>query len=204
MTRIYILFILTLFSSCKSILVYTYGVRQPKIENNQSLNKFLNKYNIYTNDIHVAADSVVFKELIKGGVPEAYFFDSKGVYIQYREETESCNANVTRFIDTLKTANNYPIYTDKHSNLHLDTFITKIVRLPDLNPIELNENFDYTIVFTWTKYIGKVSTNHLIEWQNAVTTAQERGIKIRPIYLNLDYMEHFGMMKDDLPEFDYK
>ena len=73
-----------------------------------------------------------------------------------------------------------------------------------MNPIEFNENFDYTIVFTWTKYIGKVSTNHLIEWQNAVTTAQERGLKIRPIYLNLDYMEHFGMMKDDLPEFDYK
>ena len=55
MTRIYILLILTLLSSCKSILVYTYGVQQPKIENNQSLNKFLNKYNIYTNDIHVAA-----------------------------------------------------------------------------------------------------------------------------------------------------
>jgi len=65
-----------------------------------------------------------------------------------------------------------------------------------------NNSYDYTFVFTLAKYTGETSINHLTNWQNAVNSSKEEGLKIRPIYLSLDYMEHFGMKEEELPTFE--
>lgn len=201
-----LLFILVL-GSCKAVLLKMYKVKNPKIENTLSLQNFLNKYEVKTDNLFATTDTLALYEFYnKGGIPDAYFFNKEGEYIEYRSTNESCNGYIPNFIDTLSKDNStyyYPFYSPVHTDMHIDTFYNNMVSLPDLKFLTHTDNYDYTIVFVWTKYTGKLSIEHLVTWQDAVSSAKNRGLKINSIYLSLDYMEHFGMTDNEVPRFDY-
>lgn len=195
MKKIYLVPFFLLFTSCGFIIKNIAGISDPKIETLESLETFLGEYEIEIDSLYAVKDSVDFMYLFEEGGPDAYFYDKNGYFLDYRPNPESCNGAIIPFIQNLEQN----IYQTPDSSKHINELMNKLVSLPKLKGAKFKEGYDVTIVMTWFKWMGRVGPEHLKDWISAIDVVKSNGVKVRCVFLNLDYHSHLGIEAKDIP-----
>ncbi len=200
MNKIYIFIpLILLFSSCKFVLLKWYGVKQPKLEETASLNKFLQKKDIQNNQIYTFKNVDSLNSFYKSGlgIPEAAFFNSAGLFIPYKETPASCNGGVKDFITDLKDK---AIQAD--TNFHIQKLLNQIET--EKQPVALADlpKTDFYMLMYWAKYLGKTN-GKILDWEKEIAKARAKGLSITAIYVSCDYQKSWGISKKDIPKFNY-
>lgn len=191
-----------LLISCKAVLIKTYGIQQPKIENQETLKQFLVK-NGFKDDLQIFTfkDMNAFhKAMNTTSVPNAKFFNKDGYFVSYQLSPEDCNAKVGPFIESAENINSLGF----DESIKVEDFLTDIVELDTKAPFEIEEDVDAYLVLYWAKFIGgKLNRDKSLDWIQIYEEAVQNGSKIQLVFLNMDYQEFWGITKDDLPEFEF-
>lgn len=182
----YLVVILT-FISCSPIVRLLYGIKKPKVENEESLKKYLEKVNISDKDVYTLDFEGYQKalELINKKIPEVLIFDKNGNYIPYGNEW-ACNASAFDFIVNLNDTTKYVI-SDK-TNITSLPFSLYSLEGDSLGIPTLNESF-HLFIF-WAKFAGKLNKDHVKIWEKQAINNSKTNIKVYKI--NMDFQEHWG------------
>lgn len=188
---------------CTRILMITQEVKNPTIENYQSLNSFLKKKQIDTSEILCFRDTAALRVFYNRhiGLPESQFFNRNKLLVPYKSSPEQCNGMVSVFIENADSINLMkPIPGEK-----LEAYLEDVVYEADLRPFALEqEKYDLYLIMYWAKYLGKVNKHKVFEWLQLVEDARKRGLNIRVIKINADYQQGWGITEADLPQFNFK
>lgn len=178
------LFISFILAACQPILFKIYGIKQPEVENAQSIIKKAEKFGLDTHNI-VSVNSKDFLWVLKyQGIPDAGVYNSEGKYIEYRQTDTSCNAGLYQFIPDLRIENTYH-YPD---SADLNTELNKFRNLYG-QKISINEKADFYILIYWTVWAGKLNKDHVKIWEDLAK--QNTHCKIKVIKVNLDLQEYW-------------
>lgn len=179
--------------SCKAIILKSYGIKNPDIENEISILKSAKKYNLDTTNF-VTVNSSDFLQTFKNadGIPNAAIYDSKGNYIEYRKYDTSCNAGLFDFISKLKLDT---IYKKSQKN-NLQSELGKFRSLKgEKIDTTLNEGIDFYILLFSTVWTGKLNKDHIKVWEDLAMKNQN--CKIKLINVNLDLQEYWDQKERD-------
>ena len=184
-----ILLLVFSLTSCTFLIKKMYRVKKPKLENVESLSKYLNKNKFDTTKLILLKDIVAFKQYLKinSDVPNAMFFNNMGEFVDYRKSPEDCNGKVSEFISSIEEIN-------KVRN-------EKSLKLNEINQLlskSIAEQGEITIIITWVVYIGKLNKKKSFEWIKLIKEAQQKGVKINYYLLNCDILESWEGDFDDL------
>jgi hypothetical protein len=174
-----------MFFSCKSMYKIIYGVKNPKVENYQSVQ---DSYNDHFKNvpglIFVPKDSTSFWKLLDKikGYPRVQLFDNRGFLIKF-QDTGYCYARATDFCSTLTKDTIYRVDTNNRLNDLLEL----------VSPIKDTTNKQwqgYDFIFTgyWSVSIGRMNKN-VSEVYNAVS--KHGGLKILYLFFDIDLMEEW-------------
>lgn len=180
--------------SCKTVLLKVKGVTDPKIETYSSSKKYLCKNNIDTTRL------VYFKDLNSFGraskkkllqIPNAYFFDKNGNFVDYRKSATDCNAKVDDFIQDLNTFDE----AKKDSTKTL----TELKRfLASSNKNSLYEKpGEITVFITWARYVGALNREKAFDWVKLLEEAKQKGVSVKYYLLNCDFQEKWNLTKEE-------
>jgi len=191
-----------LITSCTKLLLISEGVKQPAIENYNSLSKFLLSKGIDTSEILCFKDTTALNAFYKSrfGIPEAQFFNKEKKFVDYRQSITDCNGKVSVFIENIDSINlESPIEGE-----FLDTYLNNlVVEKTGQEFILENQNYEAYMIVYWAKYVGKVTKRKVCDWQEHVRKVNQNGKRIRMILVSVDYQEFWGISKDQIPRFDY-
>jgi len=182
-----------------------YKIHQPRIQTSSTINEFLIHKKFSNNLSFGCKDSSNHTKFLKeiGGFPEAFFYDSKGNYIPYKEEANSCNGGVWPFIDSLI---NYQKKPESMPHLALENTLKNKINLSDMKEYSMNDlpNSDFFVVFVYAEYIGKMNDEKTFDWLQHIDKVNQQGkIKITPILISVDYFDFWGITKKDIPKYKY-
>lgn len=179
-----ILALVILVTSCQPILNLYMGVKKPKIENEKSLTKYLEKKGLRTDNLY-ALDITDYQYLdsIVDGVPDIMIFSSDGRLIKYKPDT-SCNASAFSFLETVKP-------NMKFDYINCVSFDDCFSRLKDLkgNPVVIkkSENIDFYLIIFWARFIGRLNKDHVKIWEEQALN--NTNAKIKVFKVNKDMQE---------------
>jgi hypothetical protein len=188
-------FILMLLqTSCNKILLYSYGIRNPKIENQKSIFKYLKNNKLSTDNNFCLKDTTTFNKFILQGIsaPEIRFYDHNGYLMIYRDD-KRCNGQNDSLITFLDPKNVVKI--DSSENIHSYLAQLKMLDGKDINPEDF-KNYDYYLITYWAKWIGKVNKTKMDHWNSSIK--QKKNLKIKDIKVTADYMDFWVLDKKDM------
>jgi hypothetical protein len=191
-----------LITSCKYLLLKYEGIKQPSIENQESLSKFLWSKGIDTTEILCFKDTVALNNfyLSKIGMPEAVFFNREKRMVDYRNSFKDCNGMVSIFIDKGDSINLVKPIEGEFLDKYLEPLV---IEKTEKKFILANQNYDVYMVVYWAKFMGNVSKRKVYEWQEHLKKANQNGQKMRMILVNVDYQQFWGITKDQIPKIDF-
>lgn len=184
------IFILLNISSCKLFSRVIWKVKSPKVESINSLTKYLNKNDYESSKMILFKDLssfALFDKKYNMSVPEAYFINNSGEFVEYKKTPEQCNAAVDEFILDIEEIN--MIHPENNTKL---SDVNELLNTPIVQDNEI------IILMTWAVYAGKINTTHSLDWINLVKTAQEKGVKINYYLLNCDFLDTWGVDPTEL------
>jgi hypothetical protein len=193
---IFICTVLALASECKYQAMWIAGVRQPKIENKKSIQKFLKKIHQDTIDTYTL-DSNLFKAIakqpFKPGWPPSFRpiqITTYGNNDRIVMKWSSCEG----FLKDLKTFDSVP---PKNIN-GLDTTLTlteDLKRYFTLDGKHANihppDGYDYYFVVYFAKYFPKMSRESFRQISRYKTKHPE--LRIKTYKINVDFNEFWGI-----------
>jgi hypothetical protein len=174
-----------IFSSCTKIMLYTYGVRDPKVENSRTLTAYARNTGMETDNLYAFRDTVTQNAFFRSkiGTPEISFYNKDGFLMKYKDE-KKCNAqdqSLISLLDPKKT-----VAADSSHNI-----FQYITGLRTLNNKELNkkdfDGYDYYMIIYWAKFAGSTNKTHIPDWEREVR--KKTGLKIKVIKVTADYMD---------------
>jgi hypothetical protein len=191
-----IFFTAFLTSGCKNIAYWIAGVKQPKIENKQSIQKFLLKIHQDTTDTY-AIDSnlynILSKQAFKNGWKPSFrpiqirAYNSEGIPIM---QWSSCEG----FLKDLKTFDSVPPKNRNglDTSLNLQEDLIRYVTL-DGKPanVQAQKGYDYYFVIYFAKYIYKMSKESFRQVDKYKKKHPE--LKIKTYKVNVDFNEFWGV-----------
>jgi hypothetical protein len=192
--------------SCKSIVIRMAGIKQPQIETQTSLKKYLEQKKIITEDIYTFQNKdklfefYNFKAIGNGGAMEVFIFDKNGYLVAFKPDTIGCKAGLAPFLADIENK----AKSNTVTNIQIDTLLSQ-VRKNDEKQATLFKDLkpaDYYMLIYWAKYLGKSADNVLLV-QDDIDAAAKRGIKIQPIYISGDYIEDWGISKKEIPKYKF-
>ena len=199
----FIFFILLIHFSCSFYLRKMYSIHSPKIKTQNSTLAYLQKHNATTDFLLIAKDTTDLNNTLNvlKSFPDAYFYNKDGYFLDYRETPTSCNAGVSVFIDGLKNASQQISDTTRT----LNAMLLNKINLNTQSSFSTNDlpKADYYVLITWAEYMGKLNKEKSFDWLTHIHEANQQGITIVPILLNLDYYDFWGISQKDLPHFNY-
>jgi hypothetical protein len=173
-----------LLSSCTFLIYKAYGIKNPGIENEKSLTKFLRKKHLRT-DNYVTIKPEHFLLTLKGkGIPDADFFDANGDYLEYRATDSSCNAGVFGFIPTLGTSTVFRKTGLKSLQKEWDKFLSPTGKVLPALPTA-----DFYMFIYWTAWSGRLNKDHVKVWEDSALAHTKA--KIHIIKVNMDLQEYW-------------
>lgn len=181
--------------SCTAVLKTAYGITNPKLENKETLNKYIASIDLKKENSLVVNDKKNYKEVMadfQRSVPEAILFDREGNQLTYKEKNESCNAGLFATIPQL-TANST---LEKTNGKNLKEFSSQLI---DLNTKEAISNFpkaDYYLFLNWAKFMGKLNKDHVKVWEDLA--ANNTNVKIAVYKVNMDFQDNWGLKEGDI------
>ncbi|SFC04090.1 hypothetical protein SAMN05421780_102364 [Flexibacter flexilis DSM 6793] len=170
--------------SCTPIMKMAYGIKNPKIETDQSLLKKSKKFGFRTDNLATVNEADYLLVLQKNGIPDANIFDKEGRYIEYRATEESCNAGLFSYIPKLGT-------DTAHKYTNVTTLQAETQRLRDLkgNAFTSLPEADYYVFIYWAAFTGKLNKDHVKAWEELA--ASNKKTKIAVIKVNLDIQDYW-------------
>ena len=192
MKRIILLFIFFALTSCKYLYLKKMGVTKPKIETVQTIEKYLKKQNINSENLMFAKNSESFDSLRKLHITiqDAYFFNKKGYFVPYKKDANECRGQLEPFIADLKNFDKKPIDTtltiSKLNNLIVDK---------NNNPLPLNQfNNKIITVLPFAKYAGRINDKYTFDWIDVIDKVKkENKLPIVVILLDLDILKSWNV-----------
>lgn len=180
-----------LLQSCKTMMMKMYGIKNPEIENEQSIKKRALKYDLDTTNIVTVSDQSTATDFSATyGIPNAAIYDANGKYIEYRQTDTSCNAGLFQFIPDLNLTNTYhkPDSTDLKGEW---------VKFRDMKGKALGEveKADFYVLIYWTVWTGKLNKDHVKIWEDLAKN--NKNCKVKVIKVNLDLQEYWGMKDNE-------
>lgn len=193
--KIVLLVVLILASyGCNKVLMYGYGIRNPKVENKKSLLEYLRSNHLDTSNNYALKDTAALMEYLRSGIgaPEILFYDRNGFLMKYRDD-KKCNGQNDSLISFLDPK--HVIGVDSTRNIH--AYLNQL-RTLDGDVVELSEfnNMDYYLIIYWAKWLGKMNENKITEWEKSI--AYKNNLKIKAIKLSTDYMNFWEIDKNEM------
>lgn len=175
---------------CKPTIKLFYGIKQPKFETSKSLENYLQKRKIPSDDVVFIKDLNGFININKGNfsVPDALFFNARGEYVAYKKSAEECNANIFGFIEELTTINEL----ESSADITLDIMYDNLVDL-NFENIKIEDNKDAYVFITWTAYIGKLNKDKAFAWIDVLKNANHNGLNVQYFLLNYDLQKSWNL-----------
>ena len=197
MKAIYFLFFVMFLTGCKPILKTAYGIKNPKLEDKESIKKYLVKKEIDTTNVYVFKDLMAFatasqKDLLS--IPDAIFFNKKGNFVPYKETANSCNANADKFLVDLKSFDHAVEDSTKKMN---DVF--KLLK-PSMN----FRRSDINVFITWTTYAGRLNKTKAFEWIKLIERAKKSGVDISYYLVNCDFQKSWNLTDQQKKQLNLK
>ncbi|MBK8966924.1 MAG: hypothetical protein IPM36_09640 [Lewinellaceae bacterium] len=189
-------------ASCTRLALWMYQVKQPALENHQSLTTFLLANEIDTTELLCLKDTTTLNKLLSIGlsIPDSRFFNRNKLMVDYRTSPKDCNGKVSVFIEKADSIN-LLIPRKEHQ---LDHYLKNLVHSDTRQTFALEqEPYDVYLVVYWAKFLGKVNKHKVFEWQQLAKAANEKGQKIRMILVNVDYQDFWGIQENQVPKFNY-
>lgn len=192
------LFWAVLLVGCKAMMLNKEQITNPKIESRNSIVEFVKKFDLDTTNIYILPDTAIFNRHLKNGVavPNAYFFNRNNEFISYQKTAQDCNAHIGPFLTSIDSISNLKA----SSSLTLQKFVADFISIDSHKKIapDYAEKYDITIVVTSAKYLGMLNKEKVFEWEEIVNKLRASGHKIRYYKLFYDYMDFWGVKKDDM------
>jgi hypothetical protein len=173
-----------LLSSCTPTLMLFYGIKQPGIENEQSIKKKAIKFGLDTSNIVTISSEDYAMFIDENGVPDAAIFDTQGSYIEYRSTDTSCNAGLYDFIPNLNLNNEYV----KPGGKNLESELLKFRDLKG-HSLATPNKADFYLLIHWTVWSGRLNKDHVKIWEDLAK--ENRNCVISIIKVNLDMQEYW-------------
>jgi hypothetical protein len=183
-----------IFAGCKQIVIWKYGIRSPKMETPGSITDYAKKQGQNPDNIWLFTDSVAFARFNKDSLfRKSYFgalvFNRQGLVINFKD-TASCQWSVANSVRKLKRDSVYEIDTSRTCRGLMSSLVPLTGILIHPNDVE---EYDYTVVYTWAKYIGKLN-ERLFEISEAARNNSSASIRV--ISLNVDMQKSWNLRKD--------
>jgi len=183
-----------MLSSCTKILLYSYGVRNPKIEKKETIETYLEKEKLNNQNLFSLKDTVALQKFNESniGMPEIRFYDKNGYLMLYRDN-KKCNGQNDSLITFLDPTNIIKI----DSTQNIFQYIIQLRKL-DGNPVDSSEfkDYDFYLIMYWAKWVGKVNSIKMLDWEKSL--AAKNDLKIKTIKVTTDYMNFWDIRKKDM------
>ena len=191
-----------LITSCKFLLLKYEGIKQPSIENHESLSKFLWSKGIDTTEILCFKDTVALNNFYssKIGMPEAVFFNKEKRMVDYRNSFKDCNGMVSIFIEKGDSINLVKPIEGEFLDKYLEPLV---VEKTGKKFILDNQEYDVYMVVYWAKFMGNVSKRKVYEWQEHLKKANENGQKMKMILVSVDYQQFWNISPNEIPRINF-
>jgi len=184
-SHILLLIFAILLSSCRPVMMKYYGIKKPRIENEQSLIRKDKRFGFGTNNI-VSSNSDNFLHILNGqGIPDAKIYAKFGNYIEFKSNDSACNAELSEFIqnlhkDTIYKTSEYPNFFEEYSKYR------------DLkgNDLPKPNSADFYIVIFWTAWTGRLNKTHVKIGEELAK--ENKNCEIEVLKLNLDIQNHWN------------
>ncbi|HEY0031474.1 MAG TPA: hypothetical protein VGC65_11990 [Bacteroidia bacterium] len=185
-------------SSCSFLIKKALGIKDPKIETYESINEYAKTLTIEPNELTFTKDSASYLELhnLFNGTLEILIFNKSKIYLPYKDDSIACNGPISL---TLKNICNIE---SRHAPIRREINYDKLLHLLDDHNNALGALNDTTIDFIifadFVKYFPKANTQHIIDW-NRGFKEHNGHCNAKIIYVNLDYMESWGISEESIP-----
>jgi hypothetical protein len=192
--KLYLLLLSFVVPGCTKIFMYSYGIRNPKIESPKSITEYLKKNGLKTESSYALKDTVTLNAFFKSniGSPEIRFYDKNGYLMLYRDN-KKCNAQNDSLIEFLDPKN--VIRIDSSQNIY-----PYLNNLRSLNGEKVNigefQGYDFYLITYWAKWAGKVNKIKMVDWEKSLSV--KTNLKIKSIKVTSDYMEFWNIKKKDM------
>lgn len=170
--------------SCQSIAKKMYGIKKPKNETVESVEKYLTSIGVSKDNNIFTRTFDSYKIILKefgNTLPEAVLFNSEGKKLIYKKNNQDCNAGLFETIPNL-TSHSTELAIDSSN---LSNFLYYLV---DRNGNSITElpKADYYLFVNWAIYTGKLNKDHVKVWENVA--AKNVNAKINVYKINMDMM----------------
>ena len=178
-------------NSCQTIMLKYYGASDPKLETNATIEKYLDKKKIPSNSFYKVKNFNSFIAISNNiMIPNGFFYNKNGFFVDYNQTPKMCNANVSKFILDLKNINQEEKGTKNIKQ------IMKYLCDKNGNSIEFEDGYDVYILITWAKFVGKLNDEKAFDWFNIIKKTNFEDLKVKYYLVNVDFQENWN----DLPE----
>lgn len=168
------------------------GGHLPRIENAETIESTLEKYNLSDSNNYIICDSSSYFKILKEitSLPEIMFFNDLGEKMEIRKQG-TCTAGVGVLIDSIQdyTVPDTSIYSPFHQ---IDSLLYHLRTLEGevINKSTIKEA-DYFVVIFWAKFIGKLNRTKVKQWELALQA--KKNLKIEVLKVNCDVQEMWGL-----------
>ena len=182
------------FSGCKQLIYWKYGIKNPKPETPESILGFIKKWKQDSQETYIFKDSSAFfrymnDPVYKKNLLGSMFYNEKGLLINFKDSTK-CQWSAGYFVSRLRADTLYQTDTTyKYQEILADLIP---VRAPD-SPVRHDSSYDYTVIITWAKYLGKYNERLFVASESV---NENNKAKIRLILLNIDMQKSWNLRKD--------
>jgi len=201
----YILLILisSFLTSCSVFYRVVLGIKNPKMESYSSINEYAKTLNIDPKNLVFAKDSASMTELNKifMGNPEVLIFNKSKMFLPYKNDSVACNAPIDIFLKNICDIETTHAPIKKEINFN--HFISLLDDHSNALGIIKNANIDFIVFANFVKYVPKVNSTHLPAWNKELNN-HLGNCNAKIIYVNLDYLESWGITKKSLPKIRLK
>ena len=200
MKKLVLLIIILSFVSCKLLLLKTYKIKDPKLEDFTSIKTFLKTKKIDTSTVYVFKNLSCFKKASKQkllSVPNAIFFNKAGNLVDYKKKTTDCNAKIDSFLNDLSSFSQLPSDESRKITDLFDLIEDQVKSVP-------LDNADINVFLTWSVFAGKLNDEKAFEWANLIQKAKKNGFKINYYLLNCDFQKSWNLTEKEIKDLGLK
>lgn len=182
---------------CKPSIKLLYGIKQPKFETSESIESYLEKRKVPSDNVLIIKDLNGLININNGdfSVPNALFFNANGEYVEYRKSPEDCNANIFGFIEDIASIN----YQPADSSKNMDLIIANVKHIHS-EKVKVEDRRHAYIFITWAKYAGKLNKDKAFAWVDLINSANKNGLNVEYFLLNYDLQQSWNLTEEQKKE----
>ena len=173
-----------IFYSCNSVYMALAGVREPRLETDESIFKRGNELGIEPDKVIAYKDSA-FLKIKRYSSNSLYIFDKEGYYLKIKEVSEDpkCGGSMFKAMEGLGPITYFPRDSNKtiSSEMSLWQNLQTKSAYKDLSP----NKYDYTVVYYWNLFVGLKKNRKNIE-EIKSNISKNKSVNFHLILVNQD------------------